>query len=369
MTATRSHALARFAADARQEALALAAWWLQEMKELLADLRHRLTPKQPTSSVLRVSEAGDCVLEQSWSDREPTSTALADSDDTAAARLAGFSGVRTRVLLPESWVLIRRLHLPVTASSRLDEIVGLHLERELPLPGAAVHVDWQPVAGEVAGGSICVEIAVVRRDTIKRLAAKAAAHGLRMSTVGLGAFDFNRRSRPRSAVVIDGRSRVAAAAVGCLALLYVAIVAAQWTYERVQVSRELAASAPAAESVEGLTEQLRARQGPLATVQRLIDAPSATHVLLALTKTIGTDSWVQQAEIGIPLGGPATARLSAWTPSAATLIATLEAAPEFEQAQLLSAGGGTAGASPDRAEITVVWSAAAAPRHSSAGAQ
>src|SRR5688572_5328592 len=199
----------------RTELYALFTWWTHELRDLGEVLLARVAPRLVTRRVVPVDGAGEPV------------------------GLESARNVRAVIVLAAEHVLSQELVLPGSVERDLDQIIALHLERELPLSRERVCVHYSVVKRSREERRITVRVLVARRDQIEQLRERAQRSGVRLVRVGVaqeaagqvvGNFLQGASHLVSRRLTVTDRRLVHLTAALAGALL--AVIIGQWIYER-----------------------------------------------------------------------------------------------------------------------------------------
>lgn len=337
---TRSLALTR---AVWHEIFAFISWWVFELWEVAEVVLARLAPGLAKPILLRVKE-GELLL-----------------DDAPFEKLEHSRKARTILALDSEAVLTHDVTFPAAVEQSLEQVVALHLERELPLSRDRLCVEWSVVRRYENAGRIVVRLLAAHREQVERARALAMEKGLRPVRIGMfqpdGTLSGNLLSaRPAGDLfrLTLRDSRVGIAAVA-LALGAIGVIGAQWIYERHHVGRELERVRALAAESETLERRIQSESEGVARLARLTREPDAVDVLAQLTTSVPQDSWTYDLEVSPAKGGGYQIRMAGFVPTATMFVDLLEKEPHLEQVRLVSASSAGLGSGKDHLRVTARW--------------
>jgi hypothetical protein len=346
------------------EICALAHCCIDELRESLELLAGYLAPHLATGVVVRLERPIARIYERhSRGEREVLSfpyergSALPDRLDEALAQK--LRGVRATVALAEQDVLQEDLTLPHAVEHQLDQLIGLKLERELPLRLDSVCADHWIVRRLRPERQIVVRVVIAHRKELERLREHLGAWGLRLIRIGIA--DEMRVGRVRGSLLPPyGRGRLALGpwdrlllqAAGSILAAWLLIVLVQWAYERAQVGAQLEKAELSARTARRLRAQFEQTGESARALARIAEMPDAADALLALTDAMPNDSWVSSLDVAA-VGDSFQIHLSGFTPVATLLADRLSRTPSFKNVQLTAASSAGLG-SGDHLELTAL---------------
>jgi hypothetical protein len=151
---------------------------------------------------------------------------------------------------------------------------------------------------------------------------------------------------------LDERLAYAVVALGLLAF---GITAGQWIAERSRVQKEAAEVLATARSAAELQKRLREESAPAATLAKLMREPDAADVLVALTRTVPSDTWAFELDVRADSSRTYQLRINGFAPAATSFADTLERSQSFEKVRLVSATSAGLGTTRDRLQLTARW--------------
>jgi general secretion pathway protein L len=322
------------------------AWWLGELKATLpprlARILHPDRPRivlEPTASAITVRHGvGD-------SERELGAVAVDEREPAGArvtfARLVEGVDVGEAVIalrLSAAEALRKIVDLPSAAAENLSQVLAFEMDRLTPFAADAVYFDHRITREDDEARRIQVEITLLPRAAVDPVIAKVRALGIEPRTVDL--LEADGRSVRRSAVALpsqsprrSGLSSRLSAALGVLAaVLMAALVYVPLERQRQHadaLEAELAAARDQAEAGRRLQAQIeqREKEGRF-IIERKLQRPPFVAVLDEVTRLLPDDTWLFRLRFA---GNEI--QTFGYSPSASTLIGTIEASPLFVDAQ------------------------------------
>ena len=283
----------------------------------------------------------------------------------AEAVRGGRRGVPPVVLrLAEPEVLRKTVRLPLAAQSSLAQVLAFEMDRETPFTADELCWDFVVARRDRVAARLDVELLLVPRTVVERLAGLLRAHGLPPVAVeaaengGRPPVRLRRGWREEDTAPRwrRGLVRGLVAANAALALLLVATPFIRQQRALDAVEARLDAARPAFEAATVLRRE-RDRLSEAADLLRTERGrvPGALQVLQAATNALPDDTWLTELALR---GGQLT--LTGQSPSAAGIIGRLSAAPPLRDpaftAPVLRREGGAA---PE--QFTVLVSTAPPP--------
>ncbi len=233
--------------------------------------------------------------------------------------------------LAESEVLHKPLRLPLAAQSNLHQVLAFEMDRETPFTADELYWDFVVTRRDRVSGHLDVELLLVPRPVVERLAGLLRAHGL--PPVALEAAESGDRPPVRlrrgwreedtARQWQRGLVRGLVAANAALVLLLVATPFIRQQRALDAVEARLDAAQPAFEAATAL----RRERDRLSEAADLLQAergrvPGPLHVLQAATNALPDDTWLTEFALR---GGQLT--LTGQSPSAAGIIGRLSTVP------------------------------------------
>lgn len=267
------------------------AWWGHELGELLPpSMRQRR--RRAARWLAQMSRDGAVRL---WRDGAPV-----------GEMQAAPAGVRPCDLIaPEGAVLVHELDLPRLSGADLHRLVALNMDRYTPFTAEQVYFDTLVIDRPADSAKQRVRLGVLSRDRGRALLDQAAAAGLKVVRLGVGAgpdgrgleFDFMRAIRMEEGGDPTNRRRTYLwAACAALVVINVAIAIGRDMNDVAQLQRLVDAQQPTvalAMRLRKTVETERARRLALLT-QRSVHEP--LRILDAATRDLPAGAWVQRLE-------------------------------------------------------------------------
>jgi len=323
------------------------AWWLRELAACLPDRLPRLLQRK--ASILVVTpdhDAADFALHRggrvrrlgrmSLSTESPSRRALSDF-------LGSISSQYSEIVLnvPAANVLRRSVTLPLEALENLREVLAFEMDRHTPFKASEVAYDYRVTNTDTAARKIAVDLAVLPRTMLERAASSLESLGLAADRIGVVddhlAWDrslnfqlYDETPHPAKAQrsLLPALAAVTAglAAVAWFLPLYFDQRAAAIYEVRLEETRTAALQA------ESLKKRLTmAMDLNRFVIDRRAAIPTITSLLADVTDRLPDDAWLIQFQLQ---DGKLT--LAGYAPSAAPLIALLEASPLLTEVRFAS---------------------------------
>ena len=313
------------------------AWWFGELVACIPDRVRALLRRSPPFLLLTPTDnAAHFTLHRGGRVRQLGQLPLSPEADSKRAVSDLLDGIRLRHLdvvvnIAASNVLRRRVALPIEAAENLREVLAFEMDRHTPFKASDVAYDYRVVDTDVAARKLTVDLVVVPQSMIERAAAIAGSFGLVASRIGIVEHDHHRDRfftfRPYS--LTDGttapRPLVFALAATALILAAIAWYLPLYFAHQVSAAYEARLGETRAEALQA--EELKKHLMTAMDLSHLLidrrgATPTVTSVLAEVTDRLPDDTWLSQLQLQ---DGKVT--LSGFSPSAATLIAKLEASP------------------------------------------
>lgn len=311
-------------------------WWLDELAATAAALGTALRLTRPAAVTITLAPDGWVVARETGAARAVLGTvdAAVLSDDglrEALARLlqGGTTGPLA-VLLPPAAVLTRPVRLPAAALADLDSILEFEVGRHTPFTAERAY--WRHRIIGRGNQTVELELSVAPRDLIDGALRRLAAVGMAVESVSAGDLPAAERRRqslmPRPADAGSawtlGQKRLALTVAGAALLALLSPLVAG-PVRLAAVEREIAALQAGADAALAARQRQDRTAGALealASAKRA--APSATALLLALTRALPDDSHLTALQL---TGRELT--IEGLSPAAAALAGPLESAGPF----------------------------------------
>lgn len=342
----------------------LFAWWLRELRETAEDMLAKLAPRLVTRTLVILTRDGGSVSLVRGAHRE---CVLTFSNDAAgswpdALDLTGTAvavrGTRAVFALSSDDVLTRSLTLPESVERDLDQVVGLQLERESPMPLERVCIDRQISERLRRERQIKVDVSLVHRARVEQVRELARKWGVHVVRVGVSTEsgdvtgNFLRAPTRLSRLKLTPTDRRLAVSAATLATVCLGVVAFHWVYERVEIGRELRHLQDPADAAGGLAKRLETDAAPAVALVNLMRQPDALDALTTLTTEVPRDSWVYDLDVSAQWPQTPRIKLSGFTPTATMLVGVLGTGGRFDDVRLVSAMSAGLGSAQDRLQLT-----------------
>jgi len=205
--------------------------------------------------------------------------------------------------LPARDVLLRTTALPAQVRDKLHQVLAYELDRLTPFPAAEVYYDARVLGPVARGTKLSIEVAVCRRDGVtdwlERLReGRSPAARLTWDGAWPEANLLPAAERPRASMVSTLLTQLLVVVV--LLLLAAALITPLWQRQQTQeaLDLELRRVRSAAVQVEEVREELeRARLGSVEVLNRKLEQPRMTDLLLELTELLPDGTWVQTLNV------------------------------------------------------------------------
>jgi general secretion pathway protein L len=241
--------------------------------------------------------------------------------------------------IPAQEVLQRALSLPAVVAENLRQTLAFELDRYTPFRPDQVYFDYRLGEASNAGGTLCVDLAVVQRSVLEQHVAGLAVRGIKVSGVVL-ADDFGKRGGSYrnllpSASIPKSRSgglkrkiiRISLSTFSVV-VLAAALVLPIWQKR----SAAIALIAPVAEAKAAAKEAdaLRDRLDRLSADHNFLpskkwDGYSAVRIIDELSKLLPDDTFLMQFDFD-----GKTVQITGETGSSTSMIEAIEASPMFK---------------------------------------
>lgn len=321
------------------------AWWAQELRDARTSFMQHVVPQRAQQFILDVSEGRASLTRNGRQPGQQLQFEMPDGRLPELREVWAGAGVAPRkahvsIALPEVSVLMVQLRLPPLGEREVEGAIALQLERKLPLPREQVYIDWR-VAEKLPDRSRLVDVAVARRSHVMHWRDQVRAWGWRIASIGCrdasGQLRFNLLPSPvpRLNFAFGRRERMLTYGALALSAAYLATVVGQWSYERVSLRERIAEAQIEVAKVDELRALLKKESKPVASLLQLMKAPAADRTLAAMSVVMPRHAWLYQADIQSVTDAPITVSLEGYTPSATTLLQSLEQSEQFEGVQLV----------------------------------
>ena len=325
-------------------------WWRGEMRDLGQALLRQLPSRKSPEVLLRVDATTISVEQREGAGSKVVGTVPVGADGAWPIELPGLPaalrGARTAIALPESELFSCEFELPLAAERHLSAVLGLQLERSLPLPLDQVLTDRQIITRDRQRETLRVRVVVAHRDRVEALRERVLGWGLVPVSAGVIAADgtpqFNLLKRRRdpirwSPTPLDVRLLKIA---GVAASVLVVLIGVQWTRERLTVnsaSADLHAQADKiAAARAGVVESAR----PLLALQSIAASTPAPELLAKLSAAVPASAWFTHVDLTTPVNAPGTIKLTGNVTSQEEVVTALRATPGVRNLKTSSAFNG-----------------------------
>lgn len=313
--------------------------WLTGPTALLDDLR-RSTPGHAT--LASVSEDGQ-TLTVSAGGRKPVPPLAvslgADGSDPARSGLAAaVKGKAVALAIPPSWVIARRVELPIEAASHVDGIVASRVSALSPLPSSEVYYGHRVLSADREAKQIVVAVAVVPKARVGGVLEKLSAVEARQVTISAPFPDADAvavSTHRQSGAGARGKIKLALAATlaACLIASVAALAARPFIADHYAEQRALfeARAETARNAIAAATAPDKAATPPEQEAMGIKDdAISALGALDDLAAALPLHSYA--TEISLAEG---RMRLSGRTEDVPEVITALESSGRFADSKLV----------------------------------
>jgi len=323
------------------------AWWLRELAACLPDRLPRLLQRKASMLVVTLADdAADFTLHRGGRVRRLGQ--LSFSTESAPQRalsevLGSISSQYSEIVLqvPAASVLRRSVTLPLEAVENLREVLAFEMDRHTPFKASEVAYDYRVTATDAAAKKLTIDLAVLPRTMLARAASILESLGLAANRIGV-ADDQPASDRPLNFQLYDepphiptGQRRLLSA----LAAVAAGLAAVAWFLPLYFDQRAAAVYEARLEEAHTAALQADSLKNRLTTAMDLnrfvIDRgaamPTVTSLLADITGRLPDDAWLTQLQLQ---DGKLT--LVGHAPSAAPLIALLEASPLLTEVRFAS---------------------------------
>lgn len=243
------------------------------------------------------------------------------------------------VRVPRAELLTRLVHLPLTASRNLKNILKFELERVSPLDPNQVTFDYRVLQRDKEANRIDVELRILRRDVADTAVRTARGLGFEPDALDFigGELDSRTKGFPvGSATSLRSHWRtwqIPALSALAVALALAALLA---TYSRQQaaldeLSTQLTAARVKAHDVEVLQNQIDKAKLGMAFLGKQKQSPLLVQVLTEVTRILPDRTWLVQFEMH-----GKEVRVEGYSNAASSLIARIDNSRLFSNAQFRS---------------------------------
>ncbi|HTU67087.1 MAG TPA: hypothetical protein VMF52_14155 [Steroidobacteraceae bacterium] len=288
-------------------AVELFAWWRAELRAIARSVLRLLPGRRSADVRLRV-RGGELRAERrenaDWKEFAVTPMP-ADGDWPASlpGLTADLAGAPAAIALDDRDLLFDELELPLASERHLAAVLKLQLEARLPLPLEQLAVDHEVAARSRARGVIQVRVALGHRDRVEQARERVKLWGLEPVCIGAWSadqglrFNFLRQRRAALAWRPSALDLRLLRTAGALAILFVAVVGAQWIRERVVVRSETQALRAQADDQRLARQALHVDAAPLLALRRIESMPDAPRLLASLSAAVPESAWFQHIDL------------------------------------------------------------------------
>jgi hypothetical protein len=328
----------------------LFGWWRGELRDLGQALLRQLPSRKSPEVLLRVGAATVSVERREGAGSKVVGTVPMGADGAWPIELPGLPaelrGARTAIALPESELFCCEFDLPLAAERHLSAVVGLQLERSLPLPLDQVLMDRQIIARDRQRETLRVRAVVAHRDRVETLRERVLGWGLTPVSAGViradGTPEFNLLKRRRdpirwSLTPLDLRLLKIA---GIAASVLIVLISAQWTRERLTVKNQSADLHARAAKIAAERAGMIERAQPLLALQSIAASTAAPELLAKLSAAVPASAWFSHIDLATPVGAPGTLKLMGSVASQEEVVVALRATPGVRNLKTSSAFNG-----------------------------
>jgi hypothetical protein len=343
---------------AARTAVELFGWWRTELRDLTQWLLRQLPSRKTPEVLLRVADERLSLERREGSAWIPVLTL--DPAQPLPDLPEPLRNARAAIALPASELFFDELQLPVAAERHLVSVLRLQLERRLPLPLPELLHDHELLPTDRKLGVLKVRVAVAHRERVEKLRELAVSLGLSPVSAGpldpTGGMALNLLRRRRDPVRwnVSPLDLKLAKIAGAAAAALVAVVAAQWTYERAQVRSQVDELHAQAQKLRATRQALAAQAAPLVSLKAVGTLPAAPQLLATLSNSVPAPAWFSHVVLHTPAEGVATLELTGEVPSQQQVVEALRAVPGIRNLKTTSAFSGEILGS-ERVELTAEY--------------
>jgi general secretion pathway protein L len=346
----------RYAAPALERLREFWAWWSSELFELLpGNMQKAIAQRQQKLYV----EVVDDELLMSLGNHAAQQEVLRLPVDSADAEDADIPREvqQTIVLLPDDKVLSRHISLPVAAEENLGEVLAFEMDLHTPFTASQVYYDYTILGRDTERQTLTVDLVFAPRDAVDLLVEKARSLGLQTDVVTCRRRD-NNNLQPVNLLPQEMRrarrfnvKNLNLALTVLLAVLLVAAISIPIVQKNRAIEEiEAQVQAAAAEAREG--SDLRQNLEKMADASRFLIEKKATKTLVVelideVSRLLPDHTWISRLDLT-----NAELQLQGQSSASASLIATIESSPRFENARFRSPVVQIAGSDKDRFHIS-----------------
>jgi general secretion pathway protein L len=236
------------------------------------------------------------------------------------------------VNMPADKVLRRSVGLPLEAAENLREVLAFEMDRHTPFKAGEVAYDYRVTATDTAAKKLTIDLAVVPRTMLEEAASVANSFGLAANRIGIIGDDprWDRSVNFRPYEDSCDPPPTSQPLVLALAMTAAVLALIAWylpLYFDHQTSAAYAARLERTRAAAMQAENLKRGLTTAINLSRFLinqraTTPTVTSLLADVTDRLPDDTWLTQLQLQ---DGKLT--LTGFSPSAAALIAPLEASP------------------------------------------
>ena len=346
----------RYAAPLLSRARTFWSWWSGELFELLPEnMQKAISQRQQKLYV----EIDDGKLMMSLGNQVAQREVLrlpVDAPDVEDADIPR-EVQQTILVLPHDKVLSKHISLPAAAEENLREVLGFEMDLHTPFEASDVYYDFTIVGRDSARQELTVDLVYAPKNAVETLVEGATSLGLKtdivtcrhrdnnnLQTVNLLPQDMRRVRR------LDVKNLNLALAVLLAALAVAAITIPVVQKNRAIEAMEVQVQAAAAEAREG--SQLRQNLEKMAEASRFLVEKKAAGTLTVelideISRLLPDHTWVSRVDLSA-----SELQLQGQSLASASLIATIETSPRFENVRFLSPVVQISGTDRDRFHLS-----------------
>lgn len=213
--------------------------------------------------------------------------------------------LRVALLVPQSLVLRRSLHLPLAARDNLQQVVGFEMDRQTPFSVAQVYYAVRELGAPATAARCHVELVAVTRSALDPLLARVRAQGMSIDAVDVAQGDDRlglnllpaeqvpRRAHPRRRLNLI---------VGAVVVVLLLLVCGEWLHNREaalsQMQAEVAGMRGDAQQVAALRQQLQDNAGAAGFLaKRKKDTVGMLSLLEDATARLPDGTWLERFSV------------------------------------------------------------------------
>jgi hypothetical protein len=276
------------------------------------------------------------------------------ADDVRALQFpAEFFRRPIHLVLPASWVLMKRLTFPLAVERQLRTTVELQLQRHAPLPRDQLLWDVKIRHVDEARGKLVADLGMAKRADVDALVGRLQAWGIRIGEVseapgGTARFSFRPARRRPSRGVTSRLNFGLALTAGLLALALIVGGFVHQQRARNLLGGALEAARREAAPVATLRDMVVGQLDTARSLSELERRASLADLLAELSTRLPRDVWIEQLEIT-----GSAARLQGVAPTGVDVVSLLSRSPLVAQGELQSSSSAGLGTMQDRFAIAL----------------